>query len=118
MVEEVASRIEIVGIGDGGLVLQVNGVERVVTWSAILSVSAVMALVDRTSERRIPVFVLGVMDGDEERFFIIPETELMWGQLISTLPDVLPGMPAMETWTAELAASGKASLYERVGGIQ
>jgi len=118
MTDALASWNEIVDIADSGLVLQINGVERVVTWSAILSVSAVMALVDRTSERRIPVFVLGMMDGADKRIFIVPETEPMWGRLTSTLPDVLPGIPAMEIWTAELADRGQASLYERVGGIQ
>jgi len=118
MAEALASRNDIVGIADSGLVLQVDGDERVVAWSAILSVSAVTALVDRTSERRIPVFVLGIMDGADKRLFIVGETEPMWGRLISALPNVLPGMPAMEIWNAELAASGKASLYERVGGMQ
>lgn len=117
MDEELPSRNEIVGIVDHGLVLQVDGVERVAPWSAILSVNAVMALVDQTIERRIPVFVIGVMDRFDRRIFIVGEPEPMWAPLTSTLPSILPEMAAPEIWRAELAASGMASLYERVGSV-
>ncbi len=77
-----------------------------------------MALVDQTSDRRIRVLVFGIMDGTDKRLFIVGESEPIWKQLIWTLTNVLPGMMAMEIWNAELAASGKASLYERMAGMQ
>ncbi|WP_030541194.1 hypothetical protein [Sphingobium sp. DC-2] len=114
MAEELAWRNEIVGIAGSGLVLQIDETERVAPWSAISSISVVMALVDRTSERRIPVFVFGIMDGADERLFVVGETEPMWERLTSILSDFLPGIPPVDIWRGELAASGQASLYDRV----
>lgn len=105
-------------VTEHGLVLQVDGAERVAPWAAILSVNAVMALVDRTSERHIPVFVFAIMDGTDERLFLVAEIEPLWERLTSTLSDFLPGMPSIDIWSAELAASGKASLYSRAAGVQ
>ena len=107
------SRNEIVGLSDSGLVLQIDGREVLAPWSAILEVGVVLALIDRTSDRRIPVFVLGVMVGDDKRVFIVGNSEPMWEPLASTLPETLPGMSPFEIWGVELAASGKASLYNR-----
>lgn len=118
MAEALASRNEITGIADDGLVLQIDGAERVAPWSAILTVSAVMALVDRTSERHIPVFVFGIMDGADERLFLVGEPEPLWERLTSILADFLPGIAPIDIWSAELAAAGKASLYNRAGGVQ
>ena len=101
-----------------GLVLQVDGTERVAPWAAILSVSAVMALVDGTSERRIPVLVFGIMDGADERLFLVGEPEPMWERLTSILADFLPGIPSIDIWSAELASAGKASRYSRAAGVQ
>ncbi|NML13084.1 hypothetical protein HHL08_23640 [Sphingobium sp. AR-3-1] len=116
MTEEPQS--EIVGISDAGLVLQIDGREELALWSAISTVRAVLALVDRTSDQRIPVLIVAIMAGADERVFVIGESEPLWQPLVSTLPEVLPGTPTIEIWGAELAASGKAVLFERSGGLQ
>lgn len=116
MSEVTASRNEIVGISDKGLTLQINGREVVAAWSAILAVSAVMALVDRTSEQRMPVLVFEIMAEADERTFIVGECEPMWEPLASGLSDFLPTIPSMKIWRAVLAASGKTTLYDRAAG--
>lgn len=115
MTQRRASRNEIIGIADDGLALQIDGRESVAPWSAILDVSAVMAVVDRTSDRRMPVFVLGIMVDGHKRVFLIGESEPLWEPLASTLSDFLGGIPPQEIWSAKLAGSGEASLYNRAG---
>lgn len=118
MAKSLLTRNEIVSIAESGLVLQIDGAERVAPWSTVMSVSAVMALADRTSDRRVPVFVIGITDGAEERFFIIGEPDPIWERLTLVLADALPGIPPLDIWRAELAARGQASLYSRAAGVQ
>lgn len=113
MTEVSASRNEIVGASDRGLVLQIEGRDNVAPWSAVLDVHAVMALVDRTSDQRMAMLVLGIMVGADERVFIVGESERMWEPLVSTMPDFLPEIPSVEAWSVELAALGNALLYDR-----
>ncbi len=118
MAGQPTSRNEIVGIADSGLLLQIDGRQEVAPWSTISTVNAVLALIDRTSDQRIPVLVFEIVVGADERTFIVGESEPQWDPLASTLSDYLPGMPSFDIWGAELAASGMALLYERTGGLQ
>lgn len=111
MAAPTASRNKIVGMTDNGLVLQIDSVERVAPWSAIMCIDAVMALIDRTSHKRIPVLVFGIMDGADERVFLVGEAEQIWESLTLNLAKALPDIPPIEVWRAVLSASGMASLY-------
>lgn len=114
------TRNEIVGIADEGLVLRIDGRSETAPWSTITAVSAVLALKNCDSDRRIPVLVFGIMAEveTEERVFIVGESEPLWGPLVAALPVSPLETPPFEVWSAELAASGKASLYSRPGSAQ
>ncbi|RYM07843.1 hypothetical protein [Sphingobium cupriresistens] len=113
-----APESEIIGIAEAGLMLSVEGQEQIAPWSAITMVEAVLALVDWAGDQRIAVLVIAIMLDADERIFIVAESELLWAPLVSILSQILPGIPSVKIWGAQLAASGKVALYERAGGLQ
>ena len=111
-------RNEILGIRDRGLALRIDKREVVAAWSAILRVGAVLSFADLRCDRLAPVLVLGIVVDGEERLLLVAKADPMWDALISTLPGRLPGMRSTQSLDAELAAVGKASLYDRAGRLQ